>query len=338
MEHSLEIQLPFLQTVVGDFKLVPIIMGNQDMTSCTALARAIASAVKGKNALIVASSDLSHFHDSRTAKKLDSVVRGYIESYDPGGLMDALQAGKCEACGGAPITAAMMACKELGATKATVLYMATSGDITGDNSNVVGYLSAALSISGDPEGEAKVGVNLGLSEKEKEVLRDVVRKTLDSVVNGGPIPKIDNRSGKLGERWGAFVTLTKEGVLRGCIGHIVGTQPLIDTVAEMARAAALEDPRFPRVKPDELPGIEFEISVLTPIKKVTDINEIQVGRDGIIIRRGYNQGLLLPQVATEYGWDRETFLEHTCLKAGLPRNAWKQEGTVIEMFSAEVFK
>ena len=106
----------------------------------------------------------------------------------------------------------------------------------------------------------------------------------------------------------------------------------------MARAAALEDPRFSRVTPSELPDIDFEISVLTPVREVKDINEIQVGRDGIIITRGYSKGLLLPQVATDYGWDRETFLAQTCRKAGLPMDAWKQEGTVIEMFSAEVFK
>ncbi|MCE5252194.1 AmmeMemoRadiSam system protein B [bacterium] len=338
MEHSVEIQLPFLQTVVGSFKLVPIVMGNHDSVSATALGKAVASAVKGKNALIVASSDLSHFHDGATAKKLDSVVRGYVESYNPDGLLNALSSGKCEACGGAPIAAVMMACRELGATQATVLFMADSGDVTGDNSSVVGYMSAALTVPGDTGGEVKVGVDLGLTESEKDVLRGVVKQTLDSVVNGGQVPRNLDRNGKLGERWGAFVTLTKDGMLRGCIGHIIGTQPLIDTVAEMAKAAALEDPRFPPVKPDELPRIEFEISVLTPIRKITDINEIQVGRDGIIISRGYNRGLLLPQVATEYGWDRKTFLEHTCLKAGLPKDAWKESGTVIEMFSAEVFK
>ena len=336
-EHSLEIQLPFLQVVAGDFMLVPIVMGSHNLSSCSALAKAIATAVKEKNVLIVASSDLSHFHDGRTAKKLDSALCEYIESYDPKGLLTGLSSGKCEACGGSPIATVMMACRELGAAKGTVLNMATSGDISGDHTNVVGYMAAALSSPGDDE-KHKVGVDLGLSEKEKDILRNVVKETLESVVNGGRIPEFNDRSGKLGEEWGAFVTLTKGGRLRGCIGHIVGTQPLITTVSEMARAAALEDTRFSKVTPSELPDIEFEISVLTPVRKVTDINEIQVGRDGIIISRGYNKGLLLPQVATDYGWDRETFLAQTCRKAGLPLNAWKQEGTVIEMFSAEVFK
>jgi len=105
----------------------------------------------------------------------------------------------------------------------------------------------------------------------------------------------------------------------------------------MARAAALEDPRFNAVTPGELDGITFEISVLTPIRKLEDVDDIVIGRDGLIITRGYNRGLLLPQVATEYGWDRETFLAHTCRKAGLPMDAWKEDGTLIEVFSAEVF-
>ena len=182
-----------------------------------------------------------------------------------------------------------------------------------------------------------VGVDLGLTAEEKDVLRNVVRTTLESVVNGGQIPDFDNLSGKLGEQWGAFVTLNKHGRLRGCIGHIIGDKPLIHTVAKMARAAALEDPRFPNVDPGELESIEFEISVLTPIRKIDNIEEIVVGRDGIIISKGWNRGLLLPQVATEYGWDRITFLEHTCNKAGLSKDAWKDDDTTIEMFSAEVF-
>jgi AmmeMemoRadiSam system protein A len=105
----------------------------------------------------------------------------------------------------------------------------------------------------------------------------------------------------------------------------------------MTRAAALHDPRFQPVRPQELSSIEFEISVLTPIKRCTNIDDIVIGRDGLIITKGWSKGLLLPQVATEYGWDRETFLEHTCIKAGLPSEAWKDKDTVIEMFSAEVF-
>ncbi len=343
MEHSLEILLPFLQVAVGDFELVPIVVGDRDrgFTSCAVLAEAIASAVKDKKALIVASSDLSHFHDVGTLKIMDNIVREHIEAYDPESLLKDMASGKCEACGGLPVATVMMVCKKLGANKARVLNMANSGDITGDYSGPVGYLAAVITVPADEDDEAenekKVGIDLGLSEEEKDVLRKVVEKTLDTVVNGGALPKFDNYSGKLGENWGAFVTLTKNGQLRGCIGHIIGTKPLINTVAEMARAAALQDPRFTPVKSSELTDIDFEISVLTPIRRVNNIEEIVVGRDGIIISRGMNHGLLLPQVATEYGWDRITFLEHTCNKAGLPIDAWKDKKTTIEMFSAEVF-
>lgn len=341
LEHSLEIQIPFLQVAAGQFKLVPIVMGDQSPRSCEALAKAMAKAVKGKNVLLVASTDLSHFFTAEQAKKLDGVVSERIESYDPEGLLKDMADGKCQACGGGPTVAVMMACRELGAAKATVLNMGTSGDVTGDNSSVVGYLSAALSIPGVGEEKAEeeeVGVDLGLSPDEKKVLMNVVKNTLEVVVNGGGVPRFNNFNGKLGEKWGAFVTLTKNGQLRGCIGHIIGTQPLITTVAQMTRAAALEDYRFSPVKPEELKDIEYEISVLTPIREIKDVGEIVVGRDGIIITQGVHKGLLLPQVATDYGWDLDTFLEQTCRKAGLPRDAWKDKNTKIEIFSAEILK
>ena len=139
------------------------------------------------------------------------------------------------------------------------------------------------------------------------------------------------------ESRGAFVTINKKGQLRGCIGYIEGRGPLYKTVEKMAEEAAFRDPRFDPVKERELPELEIEISVLTPLKKITDINEIEVGKHGIYIKKGWNSGLLLPQVATDYGWDRLTFLEHTCQKAGLPANAWKEKNTEIYIFSADIF-
>ena len=337
MEHSLEIQLPFLKVALDDFKLVPIVMGRQDLESCHMLAEAVAVAAKDKDVLLVASSDLSHFHNGKVADKLDSTIARYVSAYEPENIMKGLTQKECEACGGAPVVSVMIAARKLGATKSAILHMANSGDVTGDYSSVVGYMAAAL-YSPDGDDHSEVGVDLGLSEKEKDVLRDVVERTLDSVVNGGSVPNFDDHSGKLSEHWGAFVTLNLRGRLRGCIGHIIGTQPLIDTVAQMARAAALEDPRFKPVTPGELKDIEFEISVLTPIEKVENLDDIVIGRDGLIITRGYHRGLLLPQVATEYNWDRDTFLSQTCVKAGLPRDAWTREGTVVEKFSAMVFE
>jgi AmmeMemoRadiSam system protein A len=136
---------------------------------------------------------------------------------------------------------------------------------------------------------------------------------------------------------GAFVTLTENEDLRGCIGSIEPVAPLYLAVSQSAISAAFRDPRFHPLRSEELPRIHVEISVMGPIERVVDVNDIVVGRDGLIIRRGGYAGLLLPQVATEYGWDRETFLEQTCYKAGLPRNSWREAGTSIEKFAAEVF-
>jgi len=137
---------------------------------------------------------------------------------------------------------------------------------------------------------------------------------------------------------GAFVTLnTRDGDLRGCVGSILPVAPLCQAVAESAVNAAFRDPRFRPLGREELAGIHLEISVMGPVEPVASVEDIVVGRDGLIVRRGHHAGLLLPQVATEYGWDRETFLSQTCVKAGLPQDAWRQPGTKIEHFSAEVF-
>jgi len=134
---------------------------------------------------------------------------------------------------------------------------------------------------------------------------------------------------------GAFVTLHRDGRLRGCIGYIEPVKPLIRTVQEVAVKAAFEDPRFPPLTEDE--SVQIEISVLTPPEQVSDISSIEVGRDGLIVELGPRRGLLLPQVATEYGWDRQTFLENTATKAGLPPDAWKHPSVRLYKFSAEIF-
>ncbi len=136
---------------------------------------------------------------------------------------------------------------------------------------------------------------------------------------------------------GVFVTLHKKGELRGCIGTFRSDKNIDEVVQEMALASAFDDPRFPPLQPEEIDEIDIEISALSPLRKIKDINEIEVGKHGLYITRGFRSGVLLPQVATEYNWDRETFLIHTCLKAGLPEDAWKDPATRIEVFSAEVF-
>ncbi|OPY86710.1 MAG: hypothetical protein A4E71_01404 [Smithella sp. PtaU1.Bin162] len=176
-----------------------------------------------------------------------------------------------------------------------------------------------------------------LTEKEKEVLLDIVKKTIAGRLNNKNLPKISVDSETLQEKRGAFVTLKKRGHLRGCIGYIKAVKPLWETVQEMAVAAAFHDPRFPSLKPEEFKDLSLEISVLSPLQRIDDINVIEVGKHGLYIVRGYNSGLLLPQVAIEYGWDRETFLKETCYKAGLPPQAWMDKETEIYIFSADYF-
>jgi AmmeMemoRadiSam system protein A len=133
------------------------------------------------------------------------------------------------------------------------------------------------------------------------------------------------------------VTLKIDGKLRGCIGHITASQPLLETVRKVAWESAFEDPRFPPLTPQELPRVRIEISVLSPFQRIMDVDCIEVGVHGILVRRGGRSGLLLPQVATEEGWNREEFLDRTCRKAGLPLDAWRSPETIIEIFSATVF-
>lgn len=176
-----------------------------------------------------------------------------------------------------------------------------------------------------------------LTQKDKATLLDIVKSTIAAKVKNKILPKTEVDSEALQEKRGAFVTLKKRGHLRGCIGYIKAVKPLWETVQEMAMAAAFHDPRFPSLKFEELKELSFEISVLSPLQRIKNINDIEVGKHGLYIVRGYNSGLLLPQVAVEYGWDRETFLGETCYKAGLPPQSWRDKETEIYIFSADYF-
>jgi AmmeMemoRadiSam system protein B/AmmeMemoRadiSam system protein A len=341
-EHSLEVQIPFLQVVLKSFKLIPIVMEPYwSWESCQYLGSAIAETVRGKNVLLVASSDLSHFHSYDEAVRLDKIVLNHIERFDPEGLNRDLKGGRCEACGGGPIISIMLAAKMLGANHGKVLKYANSGDVTGDRSRVVGYAAGVFyKTAGGKEKmkeEKKVGVDLGLTEEEKKTLHHIAKTVIENKAKGKAVPDFKIESTTLKENRGAFVTIHKRGQLRGCIGYIEGRGPLYKTIEEMSEAAAFRDPRFSPVKEKELPELDIEISVLTPLRKITNVNEIEVGKHGIYIKKGWFSGLLLPQVATEYGWDRQTFLEHTCQKAGLPSNVWKEKDTEIYIFSADIF-
>lgn len=179
-----------------------------------------------------------------------------------------------------------------------------------------------------------------LNETQRRQLLQIARDSIAAALDGQR-PQLDPAQfdDELRRPAGAFVTLTtkEDDELRGCIGSIFPTAPLYQAVSDNAIAAAFRDPRFDPLRKDELAGLKLEVSVMGPVQQVQSVDEIEVGRDGLIIRRGGNAGLLLPQVATEYGWSRDEFLSHTCMKAGLPPDAWRSGQCRIERFSAEVF-
>lgn len=342
-EHALEVQLPFLQVMLGKFKLVAIVMGDQEEDSINGLAEVLASALRGTNTLLVASTDLSHFHSQKQANRLDKHIEEAIKAYDPEMLIDYLERGKGEACGGGIVAAVMKAAKRLGGARVEFLEYTTSGETTGDFDEVVGYLSAAI-IGGDkvkktknellgiPEARPKKD-DTTLTESDKEELHAIARQAIKAHLEGSQFQPPETPELKRG----AFVTLELDGQLRGCIGQIRSNEPLAKTIAEMAVAAAFDDPRFPQLTEKEFNKLDIEISVLSPLKLVANIRDIEVGRDGLMIKMDMHSGLLLPQVATDYRWDRITFLEQTCLKAGLPKNSYMDKYAQIFRFEAEVF-
>jgi len=182
----------------------------------------------------------------------------------------------------------------------------------------------------------KTGIDMGLTDDEKQALLRIARASILAELAGKKPPAAKGQ-GALEEKRGAFVCLKRRGRLRGCIGFIEARKPLARTVEEMAVAAALQDPRFPPLREEEMKEISLEISVLTPLRKTADVGQIEVGTHGLYVRKGSRAGLLLPQVATEYGWDRDTFLKETCRKAGLAPDAWRDPETEIYLFSADVF-
>jgi AmmeMemoRadiSam system protein A len=177
-----------------------------------------------------------------------------------------------------------------------------------------------------------------LDEAERQELLALSRATLEDYLPTGRIPEVDVVHPALRRRSGAFVSLHKGEELRGCIGMLSEDHELFRTVQRCTISAALEDSRFRPVTLEEVPELSIEVSVLSPLRRVTDVRTIEVGKHGLVVTLGNLRGLLLPQVATQYGWDRDTFLSQTCRKAGLPFNAWRDPNVVIHVFEAQVFR
>ena len=176
-----------------------------------------------------------------------------------------------------------------------------------------------------------------LNAKEQATLLAIARKSIESWIRNGSVYIEPREEKTLNKRSGCFVTIKQNGALRGCIGNFQSELPLFREVAEIAAASASKDPRFYPMKEEDLENFSLEISVLSPLRKIEDVAEIEIGRHGIYIEKGFYRGVLLPQVATEHGWDRQTFLKQTCLKAGLPTDAWQADDAEIYIFSAQIF-
>jgi AmmeMemoRadiSam system protein B/AmmeMemoRadiSam system protein A len=341
-EHAIEVQLPWLQRVLGDFQLVPIVMGEQSYESSRAVGVALAKLIDGEkggeasgDTLIVASSDLSHYHPYDEAVRMDYKTLQALEAWDYLSMSRNFQTRIWEACGGAPVVAAMIAAERMGANHAQMLKYENSGDVTSDRSHVVGY-SADLFVKAKSGKAAQAGFSL--SEEEKRELLELARKSVERAVKMKQAYEPEVSASKmLNQERGAFVTLREGGALRGCIGYTSAIKPLYLTVRDTAALAALRDPRFLPVAASELPKLEYEISVLSPLRRVLDVEEIKIGEHGLLVKNGVSEGLLLPQVPVEEKWDRQKFLEQTCVKAGLRGDCWKDEETDIFLFTAEVF-
>jgi MEMO1 family protein len=342
-EHAVEVELPWLQRVLGNFQLVPIVMGDQGYESSRALGVALAKLIQNEKknnssageTLILASSDLSHYHKYDEAVKMDNKMLHALESWDYFSMSQNFQQRIWEACGGAPIVAAMIAAERMGANQAQVLKYANSGDTTGDRSRVVGY-SADVFVKAKSEKAAETPFSLKDTEK-RELLALAHKSTEYAVKERKLYGAVASSDEVLNQERGAFVTLKQSGALRGCIGYTSALKPLYLTVRDTASYAALQDPRFKPVTAAELPQLEYEISVLSPLRRVQDVREIKVGEHGLIMVNGSKEGLLLPQVPTEEKWNRDQFLDGTCQKAGMSAGCWKDENTDIFRFTAVVF-
>jgi AmmeMemoRadiSam system protein B/AmmeMemoRadiSam system protein A len=350
-EHSIEVQIPFVQRLFPKARIVPAVVGSPDVEVCGELGRTLAKVLKDRRALIVASSDLSHYPSYDDASAVDHSVLRAVAALDPEKLRGVVRREEQRripnlatcACGEAPILAAMIAAKELGATRGHVVSYASSGDaLIGDRDRVVGY--GAVAWCSDP-GDGEVPTlevprdapeDLTLTAADRNALCAFARECVVSFLRSRTTPMARHLDPRLFAKRAAFVTLKKRGELRGCIGHMATDQPLAQVVGSMALQAAFNDRRFPPVRADELDSIEVEISVLTPAKPVSGPGEIVVGRDGVVLSKDGRSAVFLPQVAPEQGWTRDEMLDQLCRKAGLPAGSWK-EGARFSTFQAEVF-
>jgi len=343
-EHCLEVQLPFLQRRLSDVPpIVPIIISTNDFQKLSRMAELLKPYFTDENLFII-SSDFSHYPTYEDACEVDARTGKAIESGDVGQFIAAIEenarSGRrnlaTSACGEFAIITLMLMLDNNYEVK-HLMYQ-NSGDIGDtDHSRVVGYHSFAILRNGtDNNGKTRTNTDFVLSDGDKKMLKEIAFQSIKDSLDGKPVSHPSPLTSHLSEKCGAFVSLHKHGRLRGCIGHFGEDTPLYEIVGEMARAAAFEDPRFMPVSREELDDIDIEISVLTPMRRIQSLDEFELHRHGIYIRKGYRSGTFLPQVADEVNWTKEEFVGHCSQdKAGLGWNGWKD--AELYVYEAIVF-
>jgi len=342
-EHSLEVQLPFLQYFLKkDFKIIPIILGENRPETSKKIAEALKPYFHSKN-LFVISSDFSHYPNYSEANKVDNLTAESILTLSPNKFIETLKCNDTlkikqlatSACGWSAILTLLYLCDENSNIEPLLINYKNSGDTKfGEKNRVVGYCAISFGLK-----NVENSTEFSLTDKEKKILLKIARSTIENFVKNGKIAEIDTTefSNSLKIPCGAFVTLRKNKKLRGCIGRFNPTEPLYKVVQRMAISSATEDYRFQKVSPDEIKDLHIEISVLTPMEKIATIDEIVLGKHGIYIKKGNNAGTFLPQVATETGWNKEEFLGHCSQdKAGIGWSGWKN--AEIFIYEALVFE
>ena len=337
-EHSLEVELIFLQQVLSDFKIVPVLIGQVADETLSSLARKVSNNLSDQTLLVV-STDLSHYPSKKVADEVDretieAILSGnsdiFTQSIKKNESADYPNLVTC-ACGAQAVRVALQSAKLLNLTDFKKIAYENSGDVTGDNERAVGY--AAIGVWGKTENSGEVMLD---NESQKEALA-IARETLVEYISHQKIPSVIATSAVLQDNLGAFVTLRKDGQLRGCLGRFEPDEPLRQVIQMMTIAAATDDPRFSPIQPVELAEIKIEISVMTPKRKIEDWQEIELGKEGVVVQKGMYSGTFLPQVATETGWSKEEFLRQLCTqKAGLPENCYQDPEVDLYVFEAQV--
>lgn len=344
VEHSLEVQLPFLQYYLKDPKILPVIVPVYNKIALKNIATSLYKTLSTKKVLYVASSDMSHYKPYDENNAIDEYTFSVLKKNDPDLLFDEEMNERTQLCGIAPVVVLMNIARLAGADGPHVIYHENSGDTAGDKSAVVGYGSVAYFVpertekkSEKDEEKGMNGSRYSLTEKEKIELLKLARGSIEYYFENKKEMEYTPRSERLKEKGAAFVTLKMDGNLRGCIGHIMAFEPLYKSVLSNAINAAFNDPRFMPLNRSELSEIEIEISVLTPLESIKK-EDIVLGRDGLVLTKGFNKGVFLPQVPKEAGWKTvDEYLAHLCLKAGLNADCYKKGDIKLEKFEAIVF-